>query len=275
MKLLNINRFFIINLVAILFLGLFQVQAQTTKTVKTSAKTPAVSKTQREVTENIIREYILKNPSIIREALMALQAQEEQEKQLSFANNMKELKSEIYLDADSPVVGNSKGDVTIVVFFDYFCGYCRKTLPELKTLVAKDSSVKIIYKELPIMGPQSQVAARAALAAMRQGKYTEFHHAMMESDGADDAIIKGISDKLGLNYETLKKDMDDVKLNESIERNLRLATAIGVNGTPAYLIGDQFIPGAIDADSLAKIIGSEREKLAKVVTGKEKSAMQK
>ena len=85
---------------------------------------------------------------------------------------------------------------------------------------------------------------------------------MLEAEGTDDAIIKGISDKLGLDYQTLKKDMDETKLNESIERNLRLATAIGVNGTPAYLVGDQFIPGAIDGVALTKVVAEERARLA-------------
>jgi protein-disulfide isomerase len=267
MKSLNIKRFFIIIPITILFLGVFQIQAQTVKTVKTSDKT----KTEKEAIEKIVREYILKNPAIIREALIALQAQEEKEKQQALANNMKELKSEIYADADSPEAGNPKGDVTIVVFFDYFCGYCRKTLPELKTLLAKDASIRVIYKEIPIMGEQSQVAARAALAAGRQGKYEEFHHALMEADGSDEATIKGISEKLGLNFAQLKKDMDDTKLNESIERNLRLATAIGVDGTPAYIVGEQIIPGAIDAGSLAKIVEIERSKLAGTKSTKTKT----
>src|SRR5688500_10874922 len=111
MKSININRFFMINLAAILFLGLFQVQAQTKKSVKTNPKTPPVSQNQKEAIETIIREYLLKNPTVIREAMLALQVQEEKEKQQAFANNKKELKSEIYSDVDSPVAGNAKGDV--------------------------------------------------------------------------------------------------------------------------------------------------------------------
>lgn len=269
MKSLKFNRFFIINLLAALLLGLFQVQAQTTNTVKTSAP----SKTKREVTENMIREYILKNPSIIREALSLLEAQEVKEKQDAIANNLKKFKSEIYSDADSPVGGNKNGDVTVVVFFDYFCGYCRKTLPELKTFLAANSTVRVIYKELPIMGAESLVAARAALAAERQGKYTEFHNAMIEAENANLTTIRSISKRLGLNYETLKKDMNDPKISQSLERNQRLAASIGVDGTPAYLVGDQFIPGAIDADALAKIVADERGKSAAVKVAKTTAEM--
>jgi len=263
MRLAIINRFIITNLAAILLLGCSQVQAQTKVSVKTDPKTQTVSGTQREITENIIREYLLKNPAIIREALAVLQTREEKEKRTAFANNIKELKSQIYSDVDSPVAGNAKGDVAIVVFFDYFCGYCRKTLPDLKTVLANDSNIRVIYKELPIMGAPSQAASRAALAARRQGKYAEFHRALLETEGTDEATIKAISDRLGLNYEILKKDMGDPKISEVIERNLRLAAAIGVEGTPAYLVGDQFIPGAIDAVALAKLVAQERAKLGK------------
>ena len=118
------------------------------------------------------------------------------------------------------------------------------------------------------MGPQSQVAARAELAAGRQGKYAEFHNGLIESDGTSDDVIKGISDKLGLNYAALQKDMQDPKLNEALDRNLRLATSLEINGTPAYLIGEQFIPGAIDPVSLAKIVSQERAKLANITITK-------
>ena len=134
MRLLIINRFIITNLAAILLLGCSQIQAQTKVSVKTNPKTQPVSENQREKIETIIREYLLKNPAVIREALTVLQTREEKEKRLAFANNMKELKSEIYSDVDSPVAGNAKGDVAIVIFFDYFCGYCRNTLPDLNRL---------------------------------------------------------------------------------------------------------------------------------------------
>jgi protein-disulfide isomerase len=264
MKSLKFNTFFIINLFAVLLLGFFQIQAQTTKTVKTNTSAQPVSKTQREALENVIREYLLKNPSVIREALAALEMQEAKEKQEAIANNLKKFRSEIYQDADSPVGGNKKGDVTIVVFFDYFCGYCRKTLPELQAFLAQNPSVRVIYKEFPIMGAESLVASRAALAAQRQGKYTEFHNALVNVENANAVTLRNISKKLGLNYETLKKDMNDPKFDDLIQRNQRLAASIGVDGTPAYLIGDQFIPGAVEADALAKIVAEERAKSGNV-----------
>ena len=259
----------------ILLLGISQGHAQTPASARTSPTTEPVTKEQREAIEKVVREYLLRNPGIIREAMQALQAQEEREKQQSVANSMKSLESDIYSDPDSPVAGNPKGDVTIVVFFDYDCGYCKLTLPRLQTLLSKDHSIKLVYKEYPILGPQSQVAAQAALAAYRQGKYDAFHNGLLQSEQSSDDAIKRVSDRLGLNYATLQKDMADPKLNEALARNLRLASALDINGTPAFIVGQQIIPGAIDMDSLAKIVSAERAKLVNAKTATDNSELQK
>jgi protein-disulfide isomerase len=213
--------------------------------------------------EKIVREYILKNPFIIRDAIDLLQAQEAEKKQILAAENLKKYNSEIYSDKDSPVAGNPKGDVTIVTFFDYNCGYCKKSLPALQTLIATDSAVKIIYKEFPILGPDSFLAAQAALAAKRQGKYDQFHQALLGVDQVNEETIKAIAEQLAINYETLVKDMTDPQVQEELSRNTRLAMALDINGTPAYIIGDQIIPGAIDIDGLINRVSSQRAKLRK------------
>src|ERR1051325_6485113 len=124
--------------------------AQVPRKTKAPAKAGEISRPEREAFENIVREYLIKNPAVIREAMQALQEQEEKQKRETTAANLKLLRSEIYADADSPVAGNAKGDVTVVIFFDYFCGYCRKTMPALQALLANDSSIRVIYKEFPI-----------------------------------------------------------------------------------------------------------------------------
>lgn len=267
MKSLFITRF-IINPAIILFIGIIQIQAQTTKTVKVGSTAENISEPQKEIIENIVRDYLLKNPSIIREAMQALQIREAKEKQERTADNIKALEKEIFSSPDTPTAGNSKGDVSIAVFFDYNCGYCKKSLPALKELLAKDPSIRIVYKELPILSPQSQFAARAALAAHRQGKYIEFHEALIETVEISEEVIKSISDRLGLDYLTLQKDMNDPKINESINNNHLLANALEINGTPAYIVGEQIIPGAVDSDALAKIVSTERAKLAKTTKTK-------
>ncbi len=249
-----------------------QIVAQKPRSSTIKPPAAAVSKQQRETIEDIVRAYLLKNPEVVREAMQALQVKEEKQKSQATAENMKNLRTEIYSDVDSPTAGNAKGDVSVVVFFDYFCGYCKRTLPAVQTLLANDSSVRVVYKEFPILGPQSLVAAKAALAAERQGKFTEFHQAMLSADGAGDDVLKAVSERLGLDYAKLQKDMLDPKIAEAIDRNIRLADALTVTGTPAYLIGDQLIPGAIDAEALTRLIKTERAKLAKLDTEKATAA---
>lgn len=246
-------------IIAMLSLCVIHINAQSPKTVRTSEAVP-----DKQTIENIVREYLLKNPSIIREAMQALQAQEEKERQERAANNLKSLKKDIYSDPDSPTAGNPNGEVSIAVFFDYQCGYCKKSLPALKELLSKDPSVRIVYKELPILGPESQMAARAALAANRQGKYTAFHDSLIASGEINEVVIERIATQLGLNYSTLQKDMHDQKIKESLERNYSLATSLEINGTPAYVVGGKIIPGAIDVESLAKIVSNERKLHVKV-----------
>jgi protein-disulfide isomerase len=256
----------VIAIVAVLFIGISVVSAQ--KKVKTSV---SGSNTEKQAIEKFVREYLLENPEIIREAMQALQAKEEKAKNQLIAEKLKSLNSEIYADQDSPIGGNPDGDVTIVAFFDYYCGYCRQSLPNLENLVANDKSVRIIYKEFPIMSLNSDVVARAALAAKRQGKYLEFHKALLETDETGEAAVEFVSKKLNLDLEQLQKDMNDPKIVESLYRNAKLAESLNISGTPAYIVGGQIIPGAIETDSLKKIVVAEREKLpknkiAKVVT---------
>jgi protein-disulfide isomerase len=126
--------------------------------------------------------------------------------------------------------------------------------------LAKDPSVRVVYKEFPILGPGSENAALAALAAGRQGKYVEFHNALLESKDLSDETIKSIADRLKLDHEMLVKDMKDPKLAAKIAKNRDLANALNINGTPAYIINEQIIPGAIDAASLTKVVESQRAK---------------
>ena len=268
MKSRNYSHFIIVAFSIVLF-GFSQTIAQT------AAEVRPLSQTQKEFVETTIREYLLNHPSIIREAMQALQIKEEKEKQERAANNLNSAKKSLFSDSDTPTAGNPHGDVSIAVFFDYNCGHCKKSLPALKELLAKDSSLRIVYKELPILGPQSLLAARAALAAHRQGKYVEFHNALIESGEINDDAIKSIAERLGLNFATLQKDMNDPKISESLNNNFLLANALEINGTPAYIVGEQIIPGAIDSDSLSKIVSIERAKLVKVAAVNEQPETKK
>ena len=253
-----IKRTIIFNLAMILFIGLVQIQAQTNETIKINS-----AETQKESVEKIVKNYILTNPEIIREAMKALQIKEEREKRERTANNLKRLKTEIFADPNSPTAGKKDADVSIVAFFDYNCGYCKRSLPALKELLAKDPSLKVIYKEFPILNPDSHLAAKAALAAHRQGKYVEFHDALVNVPEINEGSIKSIAEQIGLNFETLEKDMNDEKINTYLASNYKLAADLNIQGTPAYIVGTQLIPGAVSSEVLANIVAAEREKLTK------------
>jgi protein-disulfide isomerase len=164
-------------------------------------------------------------------------------------------------DASSPVGGNPAGDVTIVEFFDYNCSYCKRVAPTVKALIKSDPNIRVVYKEFAILGPPSVLAAKAALAAQRQGKYVPFHGALMSSGRATDSTIAALAKNLGMDYGKLLKDMKDPAISKTLQRTYRLAGLLGINGTPAFIIGNQLVPGAISADALARMVRAERARL--------------
>lgn len=253
----------IIGLCVSLLFAVIAALSQSTETVKPQ---PSISESERKAIEAVVREYLLNNPSLLREMIDALRAQEERERVDRAAGALQTHKEQIYNDPDSPVTGNPKGDITIVAFLDYNCGYCRSNLPLVKALVAKDNMIRVIYKELPVLGPHSEVAARAAVAAHRQGRYLEFQDALFKSRGAGEATVRSVSTSLGIDYAVLSKEMANQKVRSAIERTRALAGVLGIDGTPAYIIGSQLIPGAVDADVLEQIVAEERSKLAKTNT---------
>ena len=167
----------------------------------------------------------------------------------------------LYGDANSHVAGNPHGDVTIVEFFDYRCPYCRRALEAVQTILVEDANVRIVLKEFPVLGPDSLVASRAAISAQRQDpeKYFAFHSALMSARGVldKDAVLQ-IAAEIGLDSERLGAAMDSPEITTVIERNYALAGALGVDGTPTFIIGDVVVPGALDIDSLRAVIAEVR-----------------
>jgi protein-disulfide isomerase len=168
---------------------------------------------------------------------------------------------EILRDPDSPVGGNPLGDVTLVEFFDYNCPYCRRVAPILEEIEQADPTLRFVYKEFPILGPNSLFAAQAALAASRQGKYIAYHKAMMRaSDPVTTESAIAIAASLGLDVERLRKDMQDPEIANEIDRNLELAQALRINGTPSFVIGENVFRGALDTATLRALVERARTK---------------
>ena len=172
-----------------------------------------------------------------------------------------EIIDELFKDPTSPVGGNPNGDVTIVEFFDYQCGYCKVVFPRIEKLLIDDSNLRFVFKEMPILGPNSVFAARAALAARMQGEkqYVAFHKVMMASRGSlNKASVFRFATDAGLDLERLKGDMEDDNINDMIRRNLKLADALSINGTPAFVIGDTIVRGAVDLLKLKILVERAR-----------------
>lgn len=230
---------------------------------QTATSASPMSAQDKQAIEEVIKQYLMKNPGVIRDAMVALQAQEEAEQQKQASIALKSMRAELEADKASPVAGNAKGDVTVVQFYDYNCGYCKKVAPSVVELMKRDPGVRVVYKEFPILSEQSLFASKAALAAQRQGKFTEFHFALMTSPRADEATIKSISQKLKLDYNKLQKDMKDPAWDAELQKNHRQGSALNINGTPAFIIGDRLIPGAADVNQLIGLVQAERQKQVK------------
>ena len=214
------------------------------------AFTPA----QRKEIEAIVKDVLLNNPEVLLEAQNALEAKMDKIQADRMAVAIKEHAGELFRPAASPVVGNVKGDVPVIEFFDYNCGYCKKAFSDLAKLIDKDKKVRVILKEFPILAKGSEEASRVALAAKMQGKYWEFHRAMLESQGqANEASALRVAEKLGLDMARLKKDMASPEVKKEIDDTRQLATKMGIQGTPHFIVGDRIIPGA--PENLAELLG--------------------
>jgi protein-disulfide isomerase len=218
-----------------------------------------ITPAQREAIEGIIHDYLMHNPDVLIEALRGAEDKLNREADAKATKALRDLRREVFDDPATPVGGNPRGDVTIVEFFDYRCPYCKQVLPSLQTLLNQDRKLRFLYKEMPVLGPQSVVAARAALAAERQGKYEAFHTAMMGTKGqiTDDTVYK-VAGSVGLDVERLKEDMTAPEIDRALKANQALAEALNIHGTPAFIIGDHIVPGALDLDALKNMIADAR-----------------
>jgi protein-disulfide isomerase len=227
----------------------------------------AFSAAQRKELDGIIKQFLLTNPDVLLDAQAVLEAKMGKIQSERMAVAMKEHASELYRSTASPIVGDAQGDVPIVEFFDYNCGYCRKAFPDLAKLMEKDKKIRLILKEFPILSKGSEEASRVALAAKMQGKYWEFHGALLESRGqASEATALRTAEKLGLDMAKLKKDMVSAEVKKEIEETRKLASRIGIQGTPHFIVGDRIIAGAPEnlAEELDKHVSDVRKEGCKV-----------
>ena len=217
----------------------------TDKAKSTAEAVGRFSTSDRADIEKIIKDYLLNNPEILYEVQTALELKMEKEQsektKAAIAKNAKD----IYRHPNAPIAGNPDGDITVVEFFDYNCGYCKKGFTDIAKLIKADPNVRVVFKEYPILSADSEKAAMVALAARLQNKYWDVHQKLITSRGrATEATALKAAEEAGADMEKLKSDLKSDAVKKEVQRVKDLAKSMGINGTPHFLVGDRSIGGA-------------------------------
>jgi protein-disulfide isomerase len=216
----------------------------------------AVTDSERKALEDTLYQYMTQHPDVLLSALRAAEERAKADEDARARIALGERRHDILEDPTSPVAGNPQGDVTIVEFFDYRCPYCKQVEPALEALLREDGNLRLVYKEFPILGKDSVYATRMALAARKQGKYDAFHAAMMAAKGQiNEAVVRQVAKSVGVDLDKADGDLHSAEIEDVIKRDNDLAQALDIRGTPAFIIGGELVPGAVD-------IATMREKIA-------------
>jgi protein-disulfide isomerase len=213
--------------------------------------------------EALLNAYFDAHPEVIAEASQKLRARQVAQRQAQGQRALAENRAALFEDRLDPVIGNPRGDVTLVEFFDNECPFCKQLSPSIEQLVSEDSGVRVVFKEYPILGPASEISARFALAAIGQGKYAQFHNALMKDKTPEHQLaephILAIAAEAGLDVERLKRDAAQPSISARIEVNRSLARRLTISGTPGLVIGDKFESGALTIDALRQAVAESRK----------------
>jgi protein-disulfide isomerase len=225
-----------------------------------AAPTMAAEFTKQQI-EDIVKEYIKNNPKEIIDSVNAYGMQQQQEAEKNATNEVLKNMDWLTKNKNHAEAGNPKGDVTIVEFFDYNCGYCKQAFSDVMTLLDSDKNIRVVFIEIPILGANSSEVAAWALAADKQGKYFEYHSALMRHKGPfDEAVLSDYAKKSGLDVSKLKKDKADTSIITILEENTNKAASMGITGTPAFVVGDQVIRGYVGVEGLRSAVKTARAK---------------
>ena len=230
----------------------------------TPTRAQTFSADQRQEIEGIVKNYLLQHPEVMQDVMAELEKRqktaEAEKNRAAVADN----NATIFSSPHQVVLGNPQGNVTMVEFFDYNCGYCKHALSDMLTLLKTDPNLKFVLKEFPVLGEGSVEAAHVAVAARMQDvtgkKYIEFHQKLLGGRGpADKARALAAAKEVGFDMARIEKDMGSDEVKKTIDENLKLADLIGVNGTPSYVVGDEVVVGAVGLDALKEKIAAERK----------------
>jgi protein-disulfide isomerase len=225
---------------------------------------PAVAdepKLSQQEIEKIVREYLLREPEVLAEALRRLQQRQSASAAAKARQAIRDNQQALLADQTSPVEGNAQAKVTIVEFFDYRCVHCRHVAPTLEKIVSSNASVRVVYKNFPVLGQPSMLAARAAVAAQQQGAFPKLHRAMLAFDGefTMDSIL-ALATSVGLDAARLNADMMSPATDRALQASMTLAAALGLDATPSFVIGDRVIRGALSAEAFQTLVEEEARK---------------
>lgn len=210
-----------------------------------------------------VQEVLEENPQLIVDAFQKGRARQQQEETEKARENIAANIEKLEKDEKSPFVGNPNADVAVVEFFDYSCGYCKRVIGDVVKLTEEDKNIKFVFKDLPILGPGSEIAARAALAVhfLNPDKYFAVHRGLMEFQGQKtEETVLDIVKKAGVSADKVKEEMKSARVSELLQSNQELARTIGVNGTPAFVIGGTLTPGAMGIEDMKAAIANARKK---------------
>jgi protein-disulfide isomerase len=219
---------------------------------------------QRHEIEGIIKDYLLKHPEVIQDVMSALDKKQQDADAEKARVTIKDNNATLFNSPHQVVLGNPQGSTEVVEFFDYNCAFCKRALPDMLTLLKNDPNLKFVLKEFPVLGEGSVEAAHVAVAVRMQDptgkKYLEFHQKLLGGRGpADKARALAVAKDVGFDMARLEKDMASDEVKATIDEDMKLADALGVNGTPSYVVGDEVVVGAVGLDALKEKIAAEKK----------------
>lgn len=225
-------------------------------TMAAAQQSTPLDQVEKEAIRALILQTIRENPEVLVETLLAYQeeaqAEAEAQQRAAIAGVAEALRS----DANAGILGNPEGEVVLIEFFDYNCLYCRRAAPVLFELIEENPDLRIVMREWPILGPDSDLAARASLAALEQDGFAAFHEALMAQPRANAATIRRAAEAAGLDYDRLQAAMDAPEIDAHLETSRRLAGQLGISGTPTFLIGETLVPGLLGKEDLQELISA-------------------
>ena len=225
------------------------------------AQAATFSDDQKKEMEDIVHSYLLGHPEILNEMVEKLKIKEDQDANAAQTNALATSSQNIFHNASDGVIGNPTGDVTIVEFMDYNCGWCRKSIKNVQELVKKDRNLRVVMKEWPIFGEGSEAGARAAMAAAKQGKYWELHQALFSFQGqVTPDVVAQVAKANGLDMKKLKEDMASADVDANLASTIKLATALKFTGTPGFLVNKNVFPGYMELARMEDLVALERAK---------------